>query len=439
MTFDEVLPAVVRAVESWDDCPRGLKVAVVRDLRGRIRLAVELDSDDKALLDALVARVKQEVGPWFAEEPLCTRTGKVPLRGVAQRILELAPEWASATWRDALGVERSATPGRWRLLERRMGKLPWLEGQVAPPWPAEPGAPTVVAFYSFKGGVGRTTTLASCAIQAARRGERVAVIDLDLEAPGVGSLFGVNADLGVIDVLVEHLATGAVDVGTVRRGAVGLPESLGDLIDVFPAGRLDGRYLEKLSRLDFSGAASDAGAPQIPVREALLAMLQRVRETIAPKWIFLDARAGLHDLAGLSLHGLAHLDVLFSRANAQGLAGLDVVLGALSRRQRDAASRMVLVHAMAPVSVDEAKAERARMQEETHAMFVRHGLFPASKVPEVAAKDGDHRPWTVQRVEAIERNDRLEVIVRDLEGENFKQVWEQVVLLAESGQAGAGS
>jgi hypothetical protein len=434
MTFDEVLPAVLRAVESWDHAASLRSIAVVRDLRGRIRLAVQFEREPEALLESLTARVQREVGPWFTGEVLCTGAGKAPLRNIAQRVLELAPEWVSARWRDDLGNERGATAGRWRLWERRVGKLPWLEGRVEPPWPLDPGAPTVVTFFSFKGGVGRTTTLASCALQAARKGERVAVIDLDLEAPGVGSLFGVNADRGVLDVLVEHLATGVADVASVRRPAAGLPDDLGDLIDVLPAGRLDVGYLEKLSRLDFSGSTSGVEEAQIPVREALLAMLQGVRDAFAPRWIFLDARAGLHDLAGLSLHGMAHLDVLFSRANAQGLAGLDVVLGALSRRQRDAASRTMLVHAMAPVSVTEATAERARMQGETHAMFVRHGLFAASDVPEVAADDGDHRPWTVQRVEAIERNDALPVILRELEGENFQRVWERIELLAKAGQ-----
>ena len=38
------------------------------------------------------------------------------------------------------------------------------------------------------GGVGRSTALAAFAIQRARLGERVAVVDLDLDAPGIGAL-----------------------------------------------------------------------------------------------------------------------------------------------------------------------------------------------------------------------------------------------------------
>lgn len=428
MIFDEVLPTLLRECETWEHERFLRKVAVVRDLRGRLRLAIELDEPGVAHRDALVVRLKNALGEWFTGEVLCARSSKGPLRDVARRVLELAPAWPSPTWQD-LGVMRPAKVDRWRLWERRMGKLPWLEGQVAPPWGLSERDPVIVAFYSFKGGVGRTTTLASCALQAARQGESVVVLDLDLEAPGVGSLFNVSTDRGVIDLLVEHLATGATDVASSLRDAGGLPDDLGERIQVIPAGRLDASYLEKLSRLDFSGALTQSEAPRIPVREALVAALSAIRESVAPQWIFLDARAGLHDLAGLSLHGLAHLDVLFSRANAQGIAGLDLVLAALSRRTRDVASHALMVHAMAPASVREAEAEQARMRDEIHAMFVRHGLY-TDAIPEQAAPDADHWPWTLPRVEAIERNDRLADILPELSGDHYRAVWERLRLLA---------
>lgn len=43
----------------------------------------------------------------------------------------------------------------------------------------------VTTFYSFKGGVGRTTLLVNVAHVLAERGERTLIWDLDLEAPGV--------------------------------------------------------------------------------------------------------------------------------------------------------------------------------------------------------------------------------------------------------------
>lgn len=42
-----------------------------------------------------------------------------------------------------------------------------------------------VAFYSYKGGVGRTLALANCARVLAAGGKRVLLMDFDLEAPGL--------------------------------------------------------------------------------------------------------------------------------------------------------------------------------------------------------------------------------------------------------------
>ncbi len=63
------------------------------------------------------------------------------------------------------------------------------------------------------------------------------------------------------------------------------------------------------------GAPSDSGA---------------IRARHLPDYIFLDARAGLHDLGGLSLHALAHVDVLVGRAGAATLDGFRLVLGPLA-------------------------------------------------------------------------------------------------------------
>lgn len=439
MIFDDVLPAVVRVCESPTLSPALRTVAVVRDLRGRVRLAVDVADDPsidpKATIAALRSDLTAALGPWFSGELLCTREGKVPLRNVAQKVIALAPPWVDASWDDA-GTRQAGTAGRYRLLERRLGKLPWLEGAFPPPWTLATGAPTIVAFYSFKGGVGRTTTLASCALQAAKQGERVVVIDLDLEAPGVGSLLGARADRGVLDLLVEHVATERVDVGPACVPAAGVPDSRSDEIQVITAGSLGSGYLEKLARLDFSAAVVEDGAQVIPVREALVAVLKAVRAKFDPRWIFLDARAGLHDLAGLSLHGLSHVEVLFSRANAQGRAGLDLVLAALARRSRDASSRLVLVHALGPVNVGEARLERERMQGETHAMFLRHGLYEPGQAPAVSDDDADHRPWTIRRTESIERNDDIANILAELAAEDFVAVWDRVRVVTGAATGG---
>ncbi|OWV13948.1 KGGVGR-motif variant AAA ATPase [Fibrobacter sp. UWB5] len=53
--------------------------------------------------------------------------------------------------------------------------------------------PPVITFYSYKGGVGRTTAMISYALHlAADKGKKVAIIDCDLEAPGYLNFFNLS-------------------------------------------------------------------------------------------------------------------------------------------------------------------------------------------------------------------------------------------------------
>jgi tetratricopeptide (TPR) repeat protein len=54
---------------------------------------------------------------------------------------------------------------------------------------------SLVTFYSWKGGVGRTMALANIAIQLARLGRSVLMVDWDLEAPGLLRYFAETGDL----------------------------------------------------------------------------------------------------------------------------------------------------------------------------------------------------------------------------------------------------
>ncbi|MFJ6405153.1 KGGVGR-motif variant AAA ATPase [Streptomyces hydrogenans] len=67
-----------------------------------------------------------------------------------------------------------------------------------------PGGVQVVAFHSFKGGVGRTVHAVALADLLARRGRKVLLVDADLEAPGISWMYesqGGAADIAYDDVL----------------------------------------------------------------------------------------------------------------------------------------------------------------------------------------------------------------------------------------------
>ncbi|TXH31361.1 MAG: MinD/ParA family protein, partial [Actinobacteria bacterium] len=49
---------------------------------------------------------------------------------------------------------------------------------------------TVVSVHSFRGGTGKSNTTANVAANLAANGARVAVIDTDVQSPGIHTLFG---------------------------------------------------------------------------------------------------------------------------------------------------------------------------------------------------------------------------------------------------------
>lgn len=52
----------------------------------------------------------------------------------------------------------------------------------------------IVSTHSYRGGTGKSNTTANIAAQLARRGRRVAIVDTDIQSPGIHVLFGIEPD-----------------------------------------------------------------------------------------------------------------------------------------------------------------------------------------------------------------------------------------------------
>jgi septum site-determining protein MinD len=82
---------------------------------------------------------------------------------------------------------------------------------------------TIVSVHSFRGGTGKSNTTANVAAILASRGQRVAVIDADIQSPGIHVIFGlagedVSASLNDFLWGMRELSSIALDV-TERQGA----------------------------------------------------------------------------------------------------------------------------------------------------------------------------------------------------------------------------
>ncbi|KYF49889.1 hypothetical protein BE04_08095 [Sorangium cellulosum] len=187
----------------------------------------------------------------------------------------------------------------------------------------------------------------------------------------------------------------------------GYADAFGDLADkiaVFPAGRLDTAFVSKLARLDF--ASDEIGAPtEIPVSNALKNLLRRLRRE-GYGAILLDARAGIHDLAGLSLHGFAHVDVLVFRGTTQNIDGLRLTLDVLNRRRRDDLKPWVLVHTLLPASQEDYERRRSEIQQRVYDLFIDR-IYEGDDVPQLNDRDAAHETMPLRRKPWLEDVDTL--------------------------------
>ena len=119
-----------------------------------------------------------------------------------------------------------------------------------------PKRPLVVTFYSFKGGVGRSTALGLVAGILATRNRRVVMVDFDLEAPGISILFRSDAEnfnreqYGVVDYLYQRYLNPDKNIPSIENCIcqVNLP-TRGELFLV-PVGEYNENYIHRLAELD---------------------------------------------------------------------------------------------------------------------------------------------------------------------------------------------
>jgi MinD-like ATPase involved in chromosome partitioning or flagellar assembly len=170
---------------------------------------------------------------------------------------------------------------------------------------------TVVTFYSYKGGVGRSFTLANIAVLLARWGYRVLCLDWDLEAPGLHhyfrSLMDSEPDGGVVDLVDDFLAGGHHP----SEHVIHLTDA--GALDLIAAGRHDEGYVRRVQDIDWD-LLYDKGFGDY---------IERCRErwTADYDYVLLDSRTGVSDIGSIcTAHLPDHLVLLFT-ANKQSVEG----------------------------------------------------------------------------------------------------------------------
>src|SRR5579875_2553594 len=114
--------------------------------------------------------------------------------------------------------------------------------------------PFVVTFYSFKGGVGRSTALGLVAGILASRGHKVVMVDFDLEAPGLSFMFpqdlSTSNKYGVLDYIHQRYLTPEQDVPVIADCIQQVETPTRGELYLIPAGEYDEGYIHRLADLD---------------------------------------------------------------------------------------------------------------------------------------------------------------------------------------------
>jgi MinD-like ATPase involved in chromosome partitioning or flagellar assembly len=197
----------------------------------------------------------------------------------------------------------------------------------------------VITFYSYKGGVGRSMALANMAWMLAARGNKVLVIDWDLEAPGLHRYFAPfvsDPQLTQTDGLIDFLLNYCDAVSTPMDGTAA--DSEGDWIQPFSeihryaqslaipgletngsvdfvgAGRQDAQYGQRVGLFDWSRFYEKLGGG---------ALLNRMRRSCLADYDYtlIDSRTGLSDTAGICTAQLPDKVVCLYTYNVQSVEG----------------------------------------------------------------------------------------------------------------------
>jgi len=316
--FDDSLPQLVASLKAaYSGDLAAEEHIVIRDFEGRLAVILNLPEVDLTadVLERLNRAVARDLGPYARpENPV--RSWDTP--GISKIIEE-------AKTAPVLQIESV----NFQILDRRIVGSDWMMRPVL-----EPDAIPRIAFISIKGGVGRSTALSIAATHLAQAGLRVLTIDLDLEAPGLGSTLLKPDELptyGVVDWLVENGLSGTD--GTFRADCIGR-SSLLDGISVVPAfgSQTRAHPADALAKIARASLEDIRDGVSFPLHAQLHEMLESFEATGDYDVVLIDGRAGLHETTAAPVLGLGAKVLLFGINEPQTFQGYAFLLAHIRER-----------------------------------------------------------------------------------------------------------
>lgn len=388
-------------------CSQVNGIYLVRDLRGRVRIVVSDENEEnESCQNSLLrmARTLHEVlGPHGnPPDSSVLFVDKSMLRTLRDGIVELRPGiyWVDRLlscqdWWTVKESGRKASIKRWTL-------------------------------FSIKGGVGRSTTAAVLAWHLAHRGERVLLLDLDLESPGLSSaLLPANKrpDLGIVDWFVEDLVDQSDQVLESMTYTPEWVRHCDGHVCVVPAhGRELGEYLAKLGRVYLD-----------KYRDPWTARLQRLMNLLEtnfePTVVLIESRSGLHDIGAATVSDLDAQVLLFAADSPSTWTDYDILFSHWSghRLAEKIRERLWIVSALTP----ELNTERYlhEFREQAWELFINrlYDHMPTSAETvgaysfDLSDENGPHWPMVIHWTRGLAAGVSLQELERTTVGQAYTE------------------
>ncbi len=232
---------------------------------------------------------------------------------------------------------------------------------------------TIITFYSYKGGTGRSMALANIAWILASSHKRVLVVDWDLEAPGLHRYFRpflldkqLSSSAGVIDFVIDY-ATEAIKPVTegeplpdnwyieqadILRYAITLDWEFpsGGVLDLIPAGRQGPSYAARVNSFNWQNFYERLGGGRV---------LDAARDHMRAEYdyILIDSRTGVSDTSGICTVQMPDALAVCFTFNNQSIEGAAAVARSAHEQQAKRSDRAFRVFPI-PMRVDASEVDK---------------------------------------------------------------------------------
>lgn len=231
-----------------------------------------------------------------------------------------------------------------------------------------------IAFYSYKGGVGRTLALANIAMRLADFGKKVILLDLDLEAPGLHTKFSNfqrdrKIEIGIVDYIYEYAVNHKVPA-KIAPYAYHLND-VSFSLDLIPAGNpKSAEYWRKLSAINWYELLYGENATGIAF---FLDLKEKIEKEYQPDYFLIDTRTGITDISSLTISLLADRLVILSANNQENLEGCQRIVRSVLNQENDLLGReeKEIILALTRIPCPDTPGERLR-EENLVANFKKH-------------------------------------------------------------------